>query len=465
MMFLRVENKVRHIPDVDFLCTMGESTSRGNANSIGQFGSGFIYTLALFARHGILPACKICLGKDVYTPFVESSIKKDGTGCAREINKIGLKKQNGGKYDLNISTGLGEIEWIDITMGVREIISNAFDGAETYDGTYNSVDITQVQENQCRAADGVVRIYIPITPEIDDYISNIDQYFLCIRKNYNNNVRVIPKSGIGPCRIYRKGVLVSQFGTNSLFNYNLPDIPITESRVINSNQAKDYCGHALLVHSRDDQLDKFVRTILLGENTDDNIWENTLTQWNLTPEYMHDTKIAQERLNKSIERVLGIGVLCSNEMEREMIKSKGLHGVIVKKEMYSVLARSNVKKSSDILNDLEALGHTIIPPTDRVNEVLDKVWNKLASLNLTNGRVKPPVACFNSALNASTKTLGYCSAEFDKIYIHQDIANDNGNQLDTVMLEELGHYATKARDCTRDFQTFFIGLAARLMNN
>lgn len=463
MMFLRVENKVSHIPDVDFLCTVGESTSRGNVSSIGQFGSGFVYTLSLFAREGILSACKICLGKDVYTPFVESTVKRDSSGNAREIHKIGLKKQNGGKYDLNISTGFGAVDWTDITMGVREIISNAFDGAETYDGTYNSVDITEVQENQCRAADGVIRIYIPITDKISDYINNIENYFLCIKRNYNPNVRVLAKAMSGPCRIYRKGVLVGQFNTNSLFDYNFPDVPLNESRVINQNQAKDCCGHALLVYSRDDQLDKFVRDILLCENTNNDLWENTLSQWNLSPEYMYDTKTAQDRLNKSIERVLGMGVLCSNEMEREMVKSKGLHGIIPKKDMYPVLARSAVRKSRDVLSDAESLGHTVVPATNIVNEVLDKVWNKLSDLNLLNGRDKPPVACFNSAVNAERKTLGYCNATFDKIYIHEDISNDNGNQLYSVMLEEVAHYITRAMDCTRDFQTFFIGLAARLM--
>lgn len=464
MLFLRVENKVRHIPDVDFLVTVGESTSRGNANAIGQFGSGFVYTLALFARHGILSACKICLGKDVYTPFVESSIKKDGTGCVREINKIGLKKQNGGKYDLNIATGLGEIDWTDITMGVREIISNAFDGAETYDGTYNSVDITQVAENQCRAADGVVRVYIPVIPEVEDYISNIDQYFLCIKKNYNPNVKVLAKTSIdGPALIYRKGVLVGKIGKKSIFNYNLPDIPLNECRVVNYNQAKEECAKAIVQHAREDQLNRFVSDILLGCNTDTEVWENTFSQWDINPRYMGN--IAEERFNKSIAKVLGSTIVCANDLEKEMVKSKGMHGVVPKKDSYDIFANANIIKAKDILSDIEALGNTIIPANNNVAHIRNRVWEKLEKLNLTQGKKIPNVYCFNSALNAGTKTMGYCDSKFENIYIHEDISNDTGNQLYSVMLEEIGHYITRAMDCTRDFQTFFIGLAARLMNN
>ncbi len=466
MFFLRIENKVKSIPDIDIVCTVGESTSRESDSSIGQFGTGFLYSLALFAREGILGQCKICFGKDVYSPHITKGRKRDSAGNSRDMSKIVLKKQNGPSYDLNISTGFGEMDWDDVTMGIRELVSNAFDGALTHDNSYSSVAIARVAENECRAKDGMIRVYIPITPEIDDYIVNLDRYFICSKKTYNPDISVLPKATPGPCLVYRKGVLVSQFGDQSLFDYNINDIPIDESRNISEYQSMQYIARAIVLQSRQDQLDKYIRDVIFTDYYDNPFWEKTISSYRIDPSNFDakDRDLARNRLLQAVKNVIGDGVLCNNEIERLMLLKKGINGVIPRNiDAYKILTDCGASKASDYLNDSESLGNTLSEPTPRVIEVLNKVWDKILDFNLTNGRNKPPIQCFNSAVNSGCQTFGYCNSDYSQIFIHEDISNDMGAQLITVMIEEVTHYVAKTNDYTRDFQSFVVNLAARLM--
>jgi hypothetical protein len=465
-MFLRIENKVSHIPDIDILCTLGESTSRGNNETIGQFGTGFIFTLADFAREGILEQCKICFGLDVYTPYLESSKAYDSAGNIREIKKIGLKKQNGGKFPLNVSIGFGEMDWHGVGMGVRELFSNAIDGAITFDGTLNSFKYERVHDNQCNAKKGTIRVYIPLTDEVIDYMEEIEQNFICIKSGYDQNARVISKSIPSPCSIYRKGVRVYQSSMNSLFDYNIPDIEINEARKIDPSQARTAAAKALMLHSRDNQMDKFFRETLF-QKVGDKVWEDGINHWDINPHYFNSDNCANAitRMGNALTRILGGNVLSQNPLQNIMLANKGLTGVIPKSDdIYNIFSLcQHIKKAKDILSDAEALGNTVIPPTQRVLNVRDNIWKKLVKRNLTNGRDLPLVHCFNSAVSSGGQTFGYVSPDYSQIYIHEDISEDNGVKLYDTMLEEIGHYVTKSEDFTRDLQSFFINLSARLM--
>ncbi len=455
MLFLRVENEVEFIPDIDFLCTLGESTSRGNDEKIGQFGSGFMYTLALFARNAILGDCKICLGKDVYVPFIKTDNKKDHTGNVRVVSKIGLKKQNGGTYDLNVSAGFGEIDWRDVTMGVREIVSNAIDNASPKTFKYEIV-----AGNQCNAKDGKIRVYIPITPEINDYVDMLDKYFICIKPSYNENVKVLPKMTASDVIVYRKGVKVGSFGEDSLFDYNVL-VKVDESRLVDKGESREACAKALLMDSRDDQLEKFINEIVIDKNTE--LWESKFDIFDMNPKYIYDGGKTRERFVKVATKALAGRIPCRDSITAMMIESKNKQHIILKEGFYDVFKNCGIRVDSDFLDDNEALGNTTSEPTTRVLTVLDEVWNKLTDMNLTNGREKPPVKCFNSAVTSGGQTFGYCKGDYSAIFIHENISEDWGTQLFSVMLEEVGHYITKSGDFTRDFQTFFVNLSARLL--
>ncbi len=172
MPFLMVENRVNSIPSVELLRMLGASTSRGNDNRIGFFGSGTPYALALLARYGLLESLKICLGKEVYTFHTVDRVVKDANGERSIQSELRMQKQGGASWDLNLSTAFGAVDWQNVTLAIRELISNALDGAESFDGTYNSVviDPTISEEGRnTRAKDGVIRIYVKMTPDIEEY--------------------------------------------------------------------------------------------------------------------------------------------------------------------------------------------------------------------------------------------------------------------------------------------------------
>ncbi len=190
-MFLMIENRTNSVPSFEMLRMLGASGSRGDESKIGQFGSGVPNSLALFARHGILNGVKVCLSEDVYTFNLKAHAVKDGNYRNVVLEEICIKKQNGGTCNLNISTEFGGIDWTDLTMGVREFVSNAYDGNHDSFGSYDGVRIEIVEDNQARKKTGTVRVFIPLTPAIQEYYDNLSKYFLMASPYYDSSIRVI----------------------------------------------------------------------------------------------------------------------------------------------------------------------------------------------------------------------------------------------------------------------------------
>src|ERR1044072_4510986 len=97
-----------------------------------------------------------------------------------------MKKQNGGKYPLNISTEFGALDWRGVGMALREFISNAYDWADR-----NDVNITETET--ARAKDGLIQLYIPMTYKVRDYYEKRARYFLMVDPSYNPDQVVITK--------------------------------------------------------------------------------------------------------------------------------------------------------------------------------------------------------------------------------------------------------------------------------
>lgn len=458
MRYLKIENKAKHIPSFELFRLLGASSSRGDIDKIGQFGTGFPFTLAVLAREGMLENFKVCLGTSVHTFSTIDHKVKDSTGHTSIKKEICVKKQNGATVNMGISTGFGEVEWHYLWMGLRELISNAIDGAYSYDGTIDTVVIEQVEENQARAKDDYIRVFIPLTDEVIEYIDELETNFICLKVGYDNDRVILNKKNRGDAIIYRKGVKVGSF-YESLFNYNLNEIELKESRVVDSSNAKDQAANALIKHGTIKQLELFFSEAIMKES---DLWEATFDYYEVHPKYMHGiSDQAKENVYAAIRNVVGDGVLCTDPISAHMIGEKGYRPVTLQKTAYNALFQdAGVKKATDILLPYEAEGKTIVNPTAEVVDAVDVVWSYIDSVNMTNGKDKPQVKCFNAALNGGSKTNGYYRPGGDTIYIHQDLSHDRGVGIYSVVLEEIGHYVTGANDCTRDFQDYFIRMMA-----
>ena len=465
MKYLLIENRAKVVPSVEAIRMLGVSFSRGNDSSIGQFGSGAPCSLALLARTpnengdgSLLDGAKLCLGKDVFTWSTVDHVLRDSSGNRQFRSEIRMKKQNGGSWDLNISTEFGALDWTDESMAVREFVSNALDGAEQFDGTYGTFRIEQIEGDPkvCRAKDGYIRMYIPVNYRISQYVQDIEKYFICLKPGYDPNAKVIPNEHGGPARVYRKGVLVGEFGKRSLFDYNINRISLKESRVVDSYEAEYQCACAISTASAD-VLAEFIKNV--NACNPSGLWESSFSVSHVNPAERYsltstEKAAAKLRWKEAIDKVMPNDVICESALIQRMVASKGLNAVVPVNSAFGELLKGMGAKSSEqVLNRNEIEGKEIVEPTQNVIRCLYVVWSLMESMGLTGGKSRPGVKCFHQ--HASVEGMaGYYRPLGDTVYINSEHSEDRGCYLMSIMIEEVSHYITGAHDCTREFQDF-----------
>ncbi len=469
-MFLRIENPVKSIPSIELLRTIGASSARGHDEKIGQFGSGAANMLAVFAREGYLDKCKFCFGRDVYTFGVESKPVTTSNGDSFTIEEIVMKKQNGGKTNLNISTKFGELDWPDLIMGVRELVSNAIDGAIEYSGAASDAAFTMVADNECRAKDGYVRIYIPADDHrIRQYVNELEVNFLCLTRAYDPTQRIIPNRYNGKSRFYRKGVFVGEFGSHNqpgLFCYNIANLNLKESRIVDSSEARDKAATAILFADQQ-TVETFIRSF---DNRID-YYEHSLPSWEFTLSNYYD--VSKEDKDKVIstwkaayKQIFGDAVLCENDHMFELMTGHQQACHKVSATLFAILNQFRdgdiVKDVADVLSKDEREGRTILPATDDAIASLNQVWAMLVSFNLTDGKSIPSIHCYTEHMSPSGKQIMGFYRD-GAVYIHTDFAS-RSLALTQTMIEEVAHYVTDAMDYTRGFQDFAFRLIAAVIH-
>lgn len=469
MPYLMIQNPVTSVPSVELMRMLGASGSRGDSGKIGQFGSGFPYSLALLARtfnasgdRCLLEDTKICLGKDVYTFELEHHSVKDGSGRASDQWEIRMRRQNGGSWDLNVSTMFGAIDWQDVSLAVREFVSNAIDGTTEYGGNPSKdviIDTTIPDGGRMtRAKDGFIRVYIPMIPEIQEYIDDIHKYFRCLAPGYNASRMVTVNTDGGPARVYRKGVLAGTFGVRSLFHYNINDISINESRLVDSYTARDACGRAIMECGDTSIISRFIASKMSGGLKDyfeDSLYINYVSASYIDEEY-------HPAIKEGIKRAIGDKIVCSNDIAAKMCESKGYECVVVDDDLAKVISSYGcVKSPKDVLNDAEVSGKIISEPTASAVRMLDFVWAALERVEMTLGKPKPAVRCFVQHMDGGM--AGYYRPGDGCIYVRRDRADGiTTDGLDTI-IHELNHYISGANDLTHEFTGFAHKFAASLL--
>lgn len=469
MPYLMIQNPVRNVPSVELMRMLGASSSRGSANKIGQFGSGFPYALAVLARtfddadQSLLYGVKICLGKDVYTFDTECHTVKDSSGHASQQWEIRMKKQNGGSWDLNISVLFGAIDWTSCKLAIREFVSNAIDGVTEYGGTPSKDVVIRTdipsEGRMTRAADGFVRVYIPLTSEIQEYIDEIPKYFRCLSPGYNPSRKVSINTDGGKARVYRKGVLVGQFGEKSLFHYNINDISINESRLVDSYTARDACGKAIMECGDPSIIAKFIDAKMSGRLAGH--FEDSLYVSYLGSSYIEDEYHAS--IKAGIKHAIGERIVCTNDVAARMCESKGYEAVVLDSDLAkSITSYECVKTANEVLNANELLGKIITEPTESAQRMLDYVWAALERCNMTLAKPKPSVRCFVQHITTGAMA-GYYRPGDGSVYLRREAADGVTTDGLLTMIHECGHYVTGANDLTHEFCEFAFKFAASLL--
>lgn len=424
MKYLMIQNT--GVAPIQSFTVLGLSTARGNADKIGQFGSGSKHAINLLLRNNLKPV--IYLGNDC----LDFSTRTDYMGD-RKFEQV-VYNFRGECKDLGFALEYGEMDWNSIGMALREIISNAIDSVGSDNVIMDIVDDIVPHDNH-------TTIYLPATQEITEYVKNIGKYFLHF-SDASAKCGVLTKTEPGPVKIYRKGVFVRQSSSpyNSLFDYNMGEgSKIDESRNMSETTVREEA--AKLLFSDLDASKAYIKACISSENR---FWECDLASWNI-PSSSNKLILAAKELH-------GDAYYTDSQKVYASAKSLG-HNVILVKHGFPLLSYF-LKNADDCLNRAQKEGLQTFPASAETKKCLTRVWTKLGNAGMTRNKVKPNVMEFADTSTNGEEVMGYYDDSNKTVYINRDYVGVN-----VVMLEECAHYITGAADFTREFQNFAFSVA------
>lgn len=446
-MYLMIQNS--GIAPVEAFTLLGDSGTRncGIIGIIGQFGSGTKHAINLLLRKGI--QFLIYSGKTKLEFYYTVQSVLDANGQERDSYpvKCRLSGEKNRTIDCGWTVEFGALDWREVSMGLREFVSNALDctvilGA---DGP-----VIQPEQN-CRAKAGHTRVFVDMKdPDVSEFYRDLNRHFLHFSASDKLGKQFLTKEENRGPRIYREGVFVRELkGKNSAFDYNFSadQIEIDEAR--NSSEFSLRAAIAQLISRADsDTLATLFESMAGGE-----VYESGLDDFYLG---YYEGEDERNKWSAGWEKFAGDDVIATESMGPMVshIESKG-HRVrtIQSDSMVKVAEKMGVKNVATVLGRSGAEGKIEVATTVVAQEAVDTVWGWLVKTGMDMGKEKPSVKCFRALMDGEGETLGYYRPGTDVVHIRVDLG---GKMVLKVALEEVAHYITGASDCSRDFQQFFI---------
>lgn len=481
--YLRIENI--GVAPADAFTVLGVSMAdqSSNAGMIGQFGSGSKHSIALLLRNELQP---IVFAGNLKLEFsTRPQVVTDSQATKRferVVVKYGGTDANGvsrsATEDLGFVLDFGRLDWDDVAMGLREFVSNAIDRSIREKGDWSGVTVDVVGESQVRAKAGYTRVFVPLTPEVLEFYNNLGKWFLHFSEPESLGKAILPKANrnLGDRRaavIYRRGVRVREFessDTESLFDYNLDNLTIDESRKASDWDVRHGAGKALS-NGDSKTLAILFEKLLSSEKS---YWEFGFDIYSLQPAYFDSTEAIENRKKAwqaAFESIAGEESVLATKATANQLERKGYKPVLAPENIFSAAGLYGVKTASSVLSADELSGREITKATVDAQAAVDYIWDVIEEIGLINGKDKPEVRTFSSILDAGTMLNGYYRDGI--VYINRDLAVGDASllagskalsdRLLKVALEEIAHYATNgATDNSRDFQDYAFEVAIRL---
>lgn len=425
-MLLKIENN--GVAPVQGFTVLGVSTSRGNSEKIGQFGSGNKHGINILMRNMLTPV--VFLGNE----RLEFSTVKDKMG-EKEFEQV-IYHFRGETHKTGFALEFGEMDWNDIGMGIREFISNAIDCSGT--------DIKVELVSEMIPDPNKTQVYIPVNDQVKAYVNNLENYFLHFQGKEKETV--LRRPNIQKGKVYRKGVFVREIEKNSLFDYNFGD----ESKIDESRNMDDHscsiCAVKLLGKNVN-LLKILIRDFV--EDSQNKKWEDNFSY------YYIDTKVFQQ----AWEELYGKNtVICKDEAFADMARKEGYNVKVIKRG-YQFFEYSEIPDVFSVIGKAYSEGIVPMPATPIMRDVFNKVWNKLSSQGFCANKRKPELSGFQKNMGIMDNFLaGYYDPVQHKVFIHME------HEANVVThLEEICHAITGLKDNERGFQDFAFGVAARFM--
>ena len=451
-MFLLIENE--GVAPTDAFLVLGDSGTRHREGSfIGQFGSGNKHAVNVLLRHNI--PFYISLGNTNLEFYHEVKQVTEADGSVRESYPV--KCRLSGDMNRTIDCGwtleFGALDWTEVSMALREFVSNAIDCSKTMD----SEPIVRPEANK-RAKKGTTRIFIDFGNEaVKSYYHNLSKHFLYFSSDPSQIDRTFlrkSKDSVGP-RVYREGVLVAELRADhkSAFDYNFKRDQIKIDECRNMDEYGLRAKIAQLINTAPKEaLTEFFEVLSEGQ-----VYEATLDDFYLNYSQGNQQK---ENWTQAWESFAGDAVIATEAMANspitQHVQAKGHKVKAVKSDSFVKTARSmGVKDVASVLGSHGASGKIETPASGAAIEAVNTAWGICERAQMTDRKPKPVVCSFRQIMDGECETLGYYEHGTEKVFIREDLG---GKIALKTALEEVAHYITGATDCSRDFQNFLLDL-------
>lgn len=478
--FLKIENIGVCPPEGFTVLGVSLADTSDREGVIGQFGSGNKHGVAVLLRSELNPivfagTLKLEFGTKPQTVSDGLASKEFGRVVVKFGGTDGDGINRSSTEDLGFVLDYGKQDWNEISLALREFVSNAIDRSIRERGDWSGVKIEIVDENQVRAKRDHTRVFIPMNADVLKFYNDLGKWFLHFTEPESLSKAILPKKNrnLGDRKaavIYRRGVRVREFessDTESLFDYNLNDLTIDEARKASDWDVKHHCGKSLA------GADKSTLAILFNHlvHSDKSIWEYGFDVYSLQPSYRNSDADQERQRNwqTAFSQVAGDSAVLTCEASADQLERKGFKAIKAPEGMVNAAARYGVQTPITVLSTDELSGREITDATLDAQAAVGFVWELLEQIRLTNGKVKPVVKCFTSILDGGTMLNGYYRD--GQVFINSDLAGTatltNGpdclsNRLLKVSLEEVAHHVTGATDNSRDFQDFLLEVVVKI---
>ena len=481
--FLKIENS--GTCPVEGFVLLGATSKRLADNdspyTVGQFGSGCKHSVNVLLRAKLYPVV-FCGNHKLEFGTKPGKMKalEGETDYRRVIVKHGGTDENGASVtfteDLSQTDEYGSLDWTNVGMAFREFISNAIDAAIAVNKQaeanvkwpWDGVKVELVQEDKVRAKRNCTRVFIPAdNEEVIRFYANLGKWFLHFSEPELITQAILTKKArnLDPdCHtavIYRRGVRVreiEQYSSESLFDYNLNDLRVDESRNVDDYQCRNAATRVLSKGSPE-HLATWMRSF--RENT--LYWEHQFGGYELKPQWgesQEEILARKANWNKALELVGDDVVLASKDGPVQTLTRKGYDPLEVPETVVRAAEEYGCATQSKVLSADELDGRESFDPTPDAVAALDWVWDRIVMAGMDDGKAKPALRCFRKVMNGGVVVRGFLRDGM--VYINEDLANGASVELRQTVLEELGHYLSGSKDETRDMQDWAFKFAVRL---
>ena len=449
--------------------------------TIGQFGSGNKHAVNVLLRAKLYPI--VLCGNHRLEYGTKPSKMKALEGEAaynRVIVKHGGTDEGGASVtyteELSQTDEYGILDWNCLGMAFREFVSNAIDAAIAVNRQagakvkwpWDGVKVELVSEEKVRAKKGYTRVFVPAdNEEIVRFFANLGKWFLHFSEPETITQAILPKKNRNldtDCHtavIYRRGVRVreiDQYSSESLFDYNLNDLRVDESRNVDDYQCRNAATKAMAKASPE-VLAAWMRSF----RSDTLYWEHQFGGYELKPQWgetAEEIAACKANWNKALELVGDSIVLAAKDGPVQALARKGYDPLEVPDTVVRAADEYGCNTQGKVLSADELDGRESFDPTADAVAALDWIWEQVAMAGMDDGKAKPPIRCFRKVMNGGAVIRGLLRDGI--VYVNEDLATGANVELRQTVLEEIAHYLTGSKDETRDLQDWAFKFAVRV---